>query len=48
MAPRKTPVLIIGLILTSSFLPSALAVSDSELEALEKQIEQVETEEKES
>ena len=38
--------LIISLILTVGYLPTTTAVTDAELEALEKQIEQLESEEK--
>jgi len=47
MKSKTTLVLFIGLLLTVSYLIPVNAVTDAELEALEKQIEQLETEEKE-
>ncbi len=46
MESKTTLVLFIGLLLTVSYLTPVNAVTDAELEALEKQIEQLETEEK--
>jgi len=46
MKSKTTLILISSLILTVGYLSSAQAVSDAELEALEKQIEQLETDEK--
>jgi len=47
MKSKTTLVLFIGLLLTVSYLTPVNAVTDAELEALEKQIEQMEAEEKE-
>jgi len=44
--PKTTRSLIICLILTVSYLSHVQAVTDAELEALEKQIEQLESDEK--
>jgi hypothetical protein len=46
MIPMKSLSLIVCLILTGGYLSPAQAVSDAELEALEKQIEQLEAKEK--
>ena len=46
MNPMKSLSLIVCLILTVGYLTSVIAVTDAELEALEKQIEQQEVEEK--
>ena len=46
MKSKTTPSLIISLILTVSYMSHIHAVTDAELEALEKQIEQLETDEK--
>jgi len=46
MKPKTIHSLIVCLMLTVSYLPPVHAVTDAELEALEKQIEQLETDEK--
>jgi hypothetical protein len=47
MKSKTTLILFIGLLFTVSYLTPVSAVTDAELEALEKQLEQMETEEKE-
>ena len=47
MESKTTLVLFISLLLTVSYLTTVNAVTDAELDALEKQLEQMETEEKE-
>jgi len=47
MESNTTPVVFISLLLTVSYLTTVNAVTDAELDALEKQLEQMETEEKE-